>query len=223
MSTRECDVMIIGAGPSGTTAAALIQEAGYQPLVIEKETFPRFVIGESLLPRCMDLLEEAGMLDAVRERDYLVKNGAVFRQNENTCTFNFGERFTKGWEYTYQVPRDDFDQTLAQAAEQKGVEILWQHAVSSVDFSGTHPVAKVVDASNNSLEVRPKFILDGSGYGRVLPRLLDLEEPSTLPQRQSIFTHVTGDIRPGGMEEGKIWICILPENSWLWIIPFQIW
>ncbi len=219
--TRECDVMIIGAGPSGSSAAALLKEAGYQALVIEKETFPRFVIGESLLPRCMDLLEEAGLLDAVQERDYLVKNGAVFRQNDKTCTFNFGERFTKGWEYTYQVPRDDFDQTIARAAEQKGVEILWRHEVSSVDFSGDHPVATVLDANNKPLEVRAKFILDGSGYGRVLPRLLDLETPSTLPTRQSIFTHLTGDVRPEGEEEGKIWICILPENSWLWIIPFS--
>lgn len=221
MLTRECDVLIIGAGPSGSSAAALMKEAGYQPLVIEKETFPRFVIGESLLPRCMDLLDEAGMLEAVQSRGYLVKNGAVFRQNDKTCTFNFGERFTQGWEYTYQVPRDDFDQTLARTAEQKGIEILWNHAVESVDFSGEHPVVTIEDADKNTLEVKAKFILDGSGYGRVLPRLLDLEEPSSLPPRQSIFTHITGDQRPEGAEEGKIWICILPENSWLWIIPFS--
>ena len=73
-----CDVLIIGAGPSGTTAAALMRKAGFNAVVVEKQRFPRFVIGESLLPRCMDLLQEAGMLNAVNSRNYLIKN-ADFR------------------------------------------------------------------------------------------------------------------------------------------------
>lgn len=218
---KEADVVIIGAGPSGSTAAALLQKAGYTPLILEKTEFPRFVIGESLLPRCMDLLEEAGMLDAVKERGYIKKNGAVFYHNSKACEFNFGEQFTSGWEYTYQVPRDDFDMTLAQSAAQQGVEILWQHSVENVEFSESGVVVSVEGPGKNKMQVNAKFILDGSGYGRVLPRLLDLEADSTLPVRQSIFSHVTGDIRPPGDDEGKIWICILPEQSWLWIIPFS--
>lgn len=221
MNTRKTDVVIIGAGPSGSTAAALLQRAGYHPVVLEKTQFPRFVIGESLLPRCMDLLEEAGMLEDVHSRDYIIKNGAIFRHNNKQCTFNFGDQFTSGWDYTYQVPRDDFDLTLAQSAEKQGVEILWQHGVENVSFSEDGALITVDTPDQTPLQIQSKFIFDASGYGRVLPRLLNLELPSSLPLRLSIFTHVKGDIRPKGEDEGKIWICILPENSWLWIIPFS--
>jgi len=222
MTQKSCDVIIIGAGPSGSTAAALIQNAGYSAVILEKNIFPRFVIGESLLPRCLDLLDEAGMLDDVVARKYMRKNGAVFLENTKTCSFNFDERFTEGQDHTYQVPRDDFDATLAISAEKKGVEILWHHEVKTVDFSQDTPqITAIAGPEGNEITIEGKFILDGSGYGRVLPRLLNLELPSSLPLRQSIFTHIRKDIRPTGLEEGKIWICILPQNSWLWIIPFS--
>lgn len=220
MKRRETDVVIIGAGPSGSSAAALIQRAGYRTLVLEKSTFPRFVIGESLLPRCMDLLDEAGLLEDVQSQGYIIKNGAVFMNNEKSCTFNFGKQFSKGWQYTYQVPRDDFDLTLARSAEKQGVEILWQHGVVDVDITGNKPMVTATGADDEQMEIVANFILDASGYGRVLPRLLDLEASSSLPVRESLFTHITGDIRPSGDDEGKIWICMLPQNSWLWIIPF---
>ncbi len=221
MQTKKTDVVIIGAGPSGSTAAALLKRAGYNPVVLEKTQFPRFVIGESLLPRCMDLLEEAGMLEDVQNRDYMVKNGAIFCHNDKQCAFNFGEQFTDGWNFTYQVPRDDFDLTLAESAEKQGVEILWQHGVEDVRFTENGPLVTVATPESSLMQIQSKYILDASGYGRVLPKILDLELPSSLPVRQSIFTHIIGDIRPQGRDEGKIWICILPENSWLWIIPFS--
>lgn len=221
MSTRSADVVVIGAGPSGAMASVMLKRAGFDPLVLEKAEFPRFIIGESLLPRCMDLLEEAGMLEDVQARGYILKTGAVFRQNEKECTFNFGEQFSCGWNYTFQVPRDDFDLTLARSAEKQGVPILWKHEVSAVRFDDDGALVTVQTPEGETLEVRAKFVLDASGYGRVLPRLLDLERPSSLPYRESIFTHVTGDVRPAGDAEGRIWICILPEQSWLWIIPFS--
>ena len=222
MTEKLCDVLIIGAGPSGTTAAALMKKEGFDAVIVEKQQFPRFVIGESLLPRCMDLLEEAGMLQAVKERNYIVKNGAVFYRNDQCRGFNFNEQFTPGWDFAYQVPRDDFDQVLAASAEAQGVEILWQKTVTDVEFNDEGVITTICDEDGNEALIRSRFIFDASGYGRVLPTLLDLEAPSSLPLRQSLFTHVTGDIRPEGGEEGKIWICILPEeNSWLWIIPFS--
>jgi len=221
MAVKTCDVLIIGAGPAGSSAAALMQRAGFDAVIVEKQKFPRFVIGESLLPRCMDLLHEAGMLEAVEARDYIIKNGAVFLKNEQQRTINFNEKFTPGWGYTFQVPRDDFDQVLADSAEKQGVEIIWQQTVTAVQLNSDGVMATIEDKEGETSVISSRFIFDASGYGRVLPTLLDLEAPSSLPLRYSVFTHITGDIRPAGAEEGKIWICVLPEeNSWLWIIPF---
>ncbi len=221
MKTLETDVLIIGAGPAGTLAAALLQKEGFRLLVVEKQSFPRFVIGESMLPSSMNLLQDAGLLEAVEKKKFLRKNGAVFLRGEESCIFDFSTQFTNGFKYTYQVPRAEFDKALADEVSARGVEVLYRHGVTAVDFQPTYASATVEAPDGTSFEVRAKFILDCSGYGRVLPRLLDLERPSNFPLRESLFTHITGDVRPTGREEGKIWVCIHPQDAWIWVIPFS--
>jgi flavin-dependent dehydrogenase len=221
MSQVETDVLIIGAGPAGSSAAALLQREGFKLLVVEKQQFPRFVIGESMLPSSMSWLKEAGLLDAVEKQMFMRKNGAVFLRGDETCNFDFSSQFTDGFKYTYQVPRADFDKALADAVAARGVEILYRHGVTAVNFEPTHATATVEKPDGTKFEVKAKFIMDCSGYGRVLPRLLDLESPSTFPNREALFTHVTGDLRPPEREEGKIWVCIHPGGAWIWIIPFS--
>ena len=221
MKPMETDVLIIGAGPSGAIAASLLQREGFRLLVVEKQMFPRFVIGESMLPCSMNLLADAGLLEAVEKQNFMRKNGAVFLRGNETCNFDFSSQFTDGYQYTYQVPRADFDKTLADTVAARGVEILYQHGVTAVSFEPTHASTTIEKPDGSKFEVRSKFILDCSGYGRVLPRLLDLEEPSTFPNREALFTHVTGDARPAEREEGKIWVCIHPGGAWIWIIPFS--
>jgi flavin-dependent dehydrogenase len=216
----QCDVVVIGAGPAGSSAAALLHRAGHNTLILERETFPRFVIGESLLPRCMDLLDEAGLLSVVQARGYLKKRGALFLNGDRRSSFDFGDQFTKGWDHAFQVPRADFDATLADAVEGMGVPIFYRHTVSACDFSHA-PNVEVRDEAGQSHRISCRFVIDASGYGRVLPRLLGLEEPSNQALRQAIFTHVRGDRRPAGAEEGRIWVCMHPEGAWIWIIPFS--
>ena len=217
----DVDVLIIGAGPAGSSAAALLQREGFKLLVVEKQTFPRFVIGESMLPSSMTWLKEADLLEAVEKQMFMRKNGAVFLRGKETCNFDFSSQFTDGFKYTYQVPRADFDKALADTVAARGVEFLYQHSVAAVSFQPTHASATIEKSDGSKFEVRAKFILDCSGYGRVLPRLLDLESPSKFPNREALFTHVTGDLRPAEREEGKIWICMHPDGAWIWIIPFS--
>ena len=221
MKPTEVDVLIIGAGPAGSTAAALLQREGFRLLVVEKQVFPRFVIGESMLPSSMELLQEAGLLDAVESRQFMKKYGAVFLRGGETCNFDFANQFTAGWKYTYQVPRADFDKALADAVAARGVEILYGHGVTAVDFAESHATVTLEQPDKTRRDVKAKFVLDCSGYGRVLPRLLDLEKPAQSPVRESLFTHVTGDHRPPDREEGKVWVCMHPGGAWIWIIPFS--
>lgn len=221
MKLTDVDVLIIGAGPAGVTAAAWLQREGFRLLVVEKQRFPRFIIGESLLPHTMDLLREAGLLDTVERQGFLKKTGAVFLRGAETCNFDFANQAAAGWQYTYQVPRAEFDKALADAVAARGVEILYDRRVATVDFVNNHVEATLEQPAGPARTVTVRFVLDCSGYGRVLPRLLDLEAPSSLPVRESLFTHITGDRRPAAREEGKIWICIHPGGGWIWIIPFS--
>ena len=217
----DVDVLIIGAGPAGAVAAAVLHREGFKILVVEKQRFPRFVIGESLLPRVMNILKGAGLLEAVEKQGFMKKTGAVFWKGSQTCDFDFSEQSGDGWAYTYQVTRADFDKTLADNVAEHGVEICYEHGVSAVRFEDLCAVVTVEAPDKTVREIKAKFVLDCSGYGRVLPKLLDLDKPSTQAFRESLFTHVTGDQRPGGEGSGKIWVCIHPQGAWIWIIPFS--
>ena len=221
MKPIETDVLIIGAGPAGAVAAADLHREGFRVLVVEKQRFPRFVIGESLLPHTMDLLKEVGLLDAVEARGFIHKTGAVFKRGTEVCDFDFANQSGNGWKYTYHVPRADFDQTIADEVASRGVAMLYGHGVAAVNFVNAHAEVTLDQPDGSRREVSTRFVLDCSGYGRVLPRLLNLEAPSTFPVRESLFTHVTGDRRPPGRSEGKIWICMHPAGAWIWIIPFS--
>ncbi len=215
------DVLIIGAGPSGTVAAAILRKEGYDVTIVEKQKFPRFVIGESLLPRCMDILDETGYLDVLNKQNYQKKYGALFLRGTEKCTFNFGEQYTKGWSWTWQVPRDDFDKVLADEAENKGVKILYETSVENISFSPDSQFVDIKDKEGNLDKIEAKFVIDSSGYGRVIPNLLDLNLPSSLNTRNSLFTQVEDINRPDGELGDRITIIDSQPGVWIWIIPFS--
>ncbi len=187
--------------------------------MVERETFPRFVIGESLLARCMDLLEEADLLDAVKSRNYLVKRGALFVRGNERADIDFADQFTPGWTWTWQVPRADFDLTLANAVVERGAPLFYGHEVTAVTTE-PHPELRIRGPAGDRT-LRARHVIDASGYGRVLPRLLGLDRPSSLVERKSLFAHVRGDRRPIGPLENRIWIVLHPKGAWIWLIPFS--
>lgn len=215
------DVVVIGAGPSGAIAAALLKRKGWDVLVLEAQKFPRFSIGESLLTHCMDFVDEAGMLEAVEQGGFQYKNGAAFIRGDAYGDFDFSDKFTQGRDSTFQVLRARFDKLLADEAEKQGVEIRYEMRVTAADMSGEEPRLKARDASDQEHEFVAKFVLDASGFGRILPRLLDLETPSSFPSRNAVVTHVEDRIPPGAFDRNKVQIIVHPQHMdvWYWLIP----
>ncbi|MEQ8266974.1 MAG: NAD(P)/FAD-dependent oxidoreductase [Parvibaculum sp.] len=215
------DVVIIGAGPAGTVAASMLADAGFSVEVLERVHFPRFSIGESLLPQAMEWLAEADLLRDVVEAGFQHKNGAMFRCGDKEESFDFRTKSAAGWGTTYQVRRDRFDELLARGAERKGAKIHFGQTVIAMRPDPVAPSLTVCDEAGNEREVTARFVLDASGFGRVLARLLDLETPTSFPERMSIFTHVEDNIPPHAYDRNKILITVNPKNSeiWYWMIP----
>jgi len=227
-NSHTCKVIIIGAGPSGSIAGAMLQNKGYQVTILERQLFPRFSIGESLLPQCMEFIRQAGMLEAVMNAGFQFKNGASFAYRDQRTEFSFEDKFTPGMGTTFQVQRGRFDKLLADEAMRMGVDIQWQMEVLNADFSADKPRLTVRNQANELLSYEADFVLDASGFGRILPRLLDLESPSGFPVRQALFGHIEDRISVDGIgddpfDRNKIRITVHPEHKdvWFWLIPFS--
>lgn len=223
MTTHSTDIAIIGAGPAGAVAAALLNKQGFSVTVLEKQHFPRFVIGESLLPHCMEFIEEAGFLDAVQAAPaFQFKNGAAFTWGSRYTDFDFTDKFTAGPGTTFQVRRAQFDQLLIEEARKQGVEVRFGHSV--VAFNNDEAVANITVKTDTqeTYPLQARFVLDASGYGRVLPRLLNLDTPSHLPMREAHFTHIQDNINDSQFDRNKILISThsAHRDIWLWLIPF---
>lgn len=227
MKIEKKQIVVIGAGPSGAIAASLLRQKDFDVVVIERDTFPRFSIGESLLPACMEMIELAGMSDAVAAAGFQFKNGAAFRCGEHYQEFNFEDKFTSGPGTTFQVQRASFDKVLADEAQKQGVDIRFRHEVQAIEVRNDDSILSVKDDVGNLYQLQAEFVLDASGFGRVLPKLLALEKPSVLPPRKAIFTHVIDNIESVSdklyYDRNKILITVHPLNRdvWFWLIPFS--
>lgn len=222
LETQHREVVIIGAGPSGAIAGALLKRQGHDVLIVERQRFPRFSIGEPAfaLPGLHRGSRDArggargGLPDQARRG---------LRLGERYTDFDFRDKFTAGHGSTYQVQRADFDKLLADQAELQGVEIRYEEEVTAVDFTGERPWLQIRRADGSEYRVDAAFVLDASGYGRVLPQLLDLEAPSGFPVRRAIFTHIEDRIDDPRFDREKILITTHPtlRDVWYWTIPFS--
>ena len=213
---------MIGAGPSGSIASALLHRRGWDVVVLERQAFPRFSIGESLLAHCLDFVEEAGMMPAVEAAGFQRKDGASFWRGDSNADFDFAEKSTPGRNFTYQVERAKFDKVLADGAALQGVEIRYQTEILAIDTATGSPVLTARDPSGRVAQIGADFVFDASGFGRTLPRLLGLEVPSAFPVRHAIFTHIADGISDGAFDRNKIRVVIHPRHRevWYWLIPF---
>ena len=222
MTAFDYDVSIIGAGPSGSVAAAILCQKGYRVCVLERQKFPRFSIGESLLPQCMAYIEEAGMLEAVLKKGFQRKDGAVFGCRGEMAVFNFDDKSSAGHSETFLVIRSEFDKVLIDEAENQGTDLFYETSVESGTFIEEGATLSVIGPEGKR-KIRSKFCLDASGYGRVVPRLLDLDVPSKFPNKVSYFTHIQDNIKSPSFNRDRILITVHPEHKdiWYWLIPFS--
>jgi flavin-dependent dehydrogenase len=168
------------------------------------------------------MLKHAGMLDAVMACGFQYKNGATFVHDERHSEFNFADKVSDGLPFTFQVPRARFDQALADEAARRGADIRYDEEITAIDVSGESPV--VTSKAGDEISThRPRFVLDASGFGRTLPRLLNLERPADFPPRAALFVHVKDNIVSGAFDRQKIRIGVHPTETqvWSWLIPFS--
>ncbi|WP_417602793.1 NAD(P)/FAD-dependent oxidoreductase [Owenweeksia hongkongensis] len=216
---KKCDVVVIGAGPSGSLAASVLQQKGWEVTILEKQRFPRFVIGESLLPRCMESLEEAGLMNVVEKLGFQKKVGARFYKDGEICDFDFSQQFTEGWSWTWQAPRSELDMALAEEVASRGVNLEYEATVTHIDFGAEKQAVYYTDDAGKEEVIECKFVIDGSGYGRVVPRMLGLDKPSDLAPRMAVFGHVKYDAIHE--YDKRIDIVTVTDKIWAWLIPFS--
>ncbi|MDA3909686.1 MAG: NAD(P)/FAD-dependent oxidoreductase [Sulfurimonas sp.] len=218
---KEVDVFIIGAGPAGSIAGAKLVQDGFSVKVVDKLKMPRFVIGESLLPRCNELLEDANMLNVIQEAGFQFKGGVAFKSDKGDFSaLDFSKNLGQKWGSSFQVKREVFDKLLIDDAQKKGCDVEYEVEVVAYDENENIITVKNLDGSEDTYKA--KKVLDASGYGRVLPRLLNLEAASHLALRRATFARVDKDKRPEGEQNGYIFVDIVGDNeAWIWNIPFS--
>jgi flavin-dependent dehydrogenase len=221
MIKEKVDVLVIGAGPSGCVSSAYLNKMGVNVKVVEKAKFPRPVVGESFIPRVMDHFDEVGLIPAIEKIGFEKKWGARFIRGEEKCVFDFSKKYGEGWDWTWQVPRAEFDDVVAKEIQRQGVEIEFQSEVIDVKFNGSDSTSIVKDINGQTKEIEAKFIIDSSGFGRVLPKLLNLDAPSSVSGHSSIFAHVKDVNRPDNEYGTLITFDIIETEVWLWVIPFS--
>ncbi|NOR56732.1 MAG: FAD-dependent oxidoreductase [Sulfurovum sp.] len=217
----KCDVFIIGGGPAGSIAAVKLARAGYDVQLVEKVAFPRFVIGESLLPRCNEILDEAGLLHVVEEAGFQFKGGVVFEDEDaNISVVDFKKNMGQKHNSSFQVRREIFDHLLLVEAEKLGVKVTMEAEVTAYDEVNNS--ITVVTKEGLEKKFQAKKVIDASGYGRVLPRLLDLNTDSSMQLRNAIFCRMKNDLRATDGTGGYIYVDTVGNNeAWIWNIPLS--
>ena len=218
------DIVIVGAGPAGAVAAALLNKQGFNVCVLEKQHFPRFVIGESLLPYAMDILQEAGLLRAVQAAGlgFQYKNGFAFSWGDRYTSFSFLDKFSAGNGTAFNVQRAEFDLLLIREAEKQGVAVRFGETLKKFDNEGNTVLLTVERDNGDTYDMEARFVLDASGFYRALPRLMNWELPPETVMRQVHFTHIDDRITSPKFDRNKNLVCIHPEHRdvWVWLIPF---
>jgi flavin-dependent dehydrogenase len=219
MNLAMYDVAIIGGGPAGSTAAALLARASRRVIVVEREKFPRFHIGESLLPFSMQAFTRLGLHEKLLRAGFMKKFGGeiVGACSETGTKFYFKDGYRSQTDHAYQVTRGDFDKVLLDHAAECGAEVHEETSVDQIVFS-KEDVELTVRSNGSSSLVRAHYLVDASGRASVLGRHFKIKKTYGHLQKLSIFAHYRGVWRAEGID-GTLTALIRAIDRWFWLIP----
>ncbi|WP_050030840.1 NAD(P)/FAD-dependent oxidoreductase [Verrucomicrobium sp. BvORR034] len=221
-SENPWDVVIIGGGPAGSSAATTLAQAGRKVLLLEKEKFPRFHIGESLLPYNREVFEQLGVWDKISKAGFMRKKGAQFLLGDGTRKVRLD--FSKGsfteFSEAVQVERAKLDNILLTHAQETGAEVRQESLVQELQVNADGVVVRYRDKEGSSHEVKAKFLIDASGLSNFTANRENRRTYYPEHKKIAIFSHFAGVDMPQGEEYGDI-LVIRRENSWFWMIPLE--
>lgn len=221
-SENPWDVVIIGGGPAGSSAATTLAQAGRKVLLLEKEKFPRFHIGESLLPYNREVFEQLGVWDKISKAGFMRKKGAQFLLGDGTRKVRLD--FSKGsfteFPEAVQVERAKLDNILLTHAQETGAEVRQESLVQELQVNADGVVVKYRDKEGASHQVKAKFLIDASGLSNFTANRENRRTYYAEHKKIAIFSHFAGVDMPQGEEYGDI-LVIRRENSWFWMIPLE--
>ena len=216
-----CDVLVIGGGPAGSTAATLLAERGYRVTLLEKAHHPRFHIGESLLPANLPLLEKLGVADEVKAIG-MKKWGAEFVSpwHDHKQEFEFADAMDKSMPMAYQVRRSEFDEILIRNASRKNARVVEGCRVQNVDFLPDNggAVVQAIHEDESIETVTARFVLDASGRDTFLGNRFKAKQCNKKHNSAAIYGHFAGAVRNEGKAAGNISIFWF-DYGWFWFIP----
>jgi len=223
MSGELYDVAIIGGGPAGSVAAALLARAGRRVIVVERDKFPRFHIGESLLPFSMEAFTRLGLHEKFARAGFMEKFGGEMYGacGDEGVKFYFEDGFRSRTDRSYQVTRADFDKVLLDHAAESGAEVREETAVEKVDFSNEDATLVIFRQRNGGAEeIRARYVLDASGRNSILSAKFKLKKNYQHLQKVSVFAHYDGMIRAEG-RDGTLTRMVRAIDRWFWVIPLS--
>jgi flavin-dependent dehydrogenase len=216
------DAIVVGGGPAGAGTAGLLAAHGHRVLVLEREKFPRYHIGESLIPGCLPIVEELGLWDRLANLGFTRKYGATLLWGETMGLWDFRFADGGGYEYSYQVRRADFDALLLARAREFGAHVLEEITVKEFTFDGDRAtgVSFAQKGQDASTDVAARLIVDASGQGRMLGRKLGLVEWHEDLRNVAVWTYFEGCKYLEGRKAGDVLVENRPQG-WFWFIPLS--
>jgi flavin-dependent dehydrogenase len=216
------DVAIIGGGPAGSTAGALLAKAGRRVLIVERDRFPRFHIGESLLPFSMKAFTRLGLHEKFRRAGFVEKFGGEMcgACSKEGVKFYFEDGFQSQTDRSYQVTRAEFDKILLDTAAENGAEVREETSVEKVEFAADGVTLTIRGRTSGPAEIRAAYVIDASGRNSVIGAHFKLRKNYTHLQKVSVFAHFDGVVRDEG-RDGTLTRMVRGIDRWFWSIPLK--